>query len=153
MDQKQLDADIVTQVQLALMQTTGTKRRGQHIKQHGCVQADFTVLDEIPEDLKTGLFAAPASYSAYIRFSNGGKMDDRIPDIHGVAIKLLGVPGTKVLEGEETATTHDFILADNPVFFIRTAAEYVRFIKDFAESAALGKRPERFIAWLAENHP
>ncbi|MFT7528741.1 MAG: catalase [Arenicella sp.] len=144
---------IVEQLQLKMMQATGTNRRGQHFKQHGCVEAVFSVADDLPEQLKVGLFAKAADYQAYIRFSNGGKLDDNQPDIHGMAIKLLEVHGDKILAGEESATTHDFVLADNPVFFIRTADEYAIFIEDFATSSAQNKPPLKFIAWLLENYP
>ena len=149
--------DAITRLQLAMMKGTGTGQRGQHFKQHGCVKAQFEVLADIPDKLKVGLFAKPASYTAYVRFSNGRQLDDTNPDIHGMAIKLTGVPGRKVLETEATATTHDFILADNPVFIIRDTDEYVRFMENIAENAAattrLGKMPLKFMAWLALHHP
>jgi hypothetical protein len=145
--------DAITRLQLALMNRTGTGRRGQHFKQHGCVRAQFEVLADVPDQFKIGLFAKPATYSAYIRFSNGGELDDTKPDIHGMAIKLTGVSGRKVLEAEATATTHDFILADNPVFIIRDTDEYVRFMENFAETVPFGKPPLKFMAWLALHHP
>jgi hypothetical protein len=58
-----------------------------------------------------------------------------------------------VLDVESDLPEHDFILADNPVFFIRTAADYVLFMQDFAASAPRGQPPEKFIAYLKENHP
>jgi hypothetical protein len=120
--------DTIVRLQLALMKGTGAEQqRGQHPKQHGCVKARFEVLADIPDKLKVGLFAKPATYNAYVRFSNGREVDDTKPDVHGMAIKLTGVPGRKVLQSEATATTHDFILADKPVFFIRDTDEYVRF--------------------------
>ena len=67
--------------------------RGQHPKQHGCVQARFEVLADIPDPLKVGLFATPATYTAYIRFSNGAHHDDTKPDTHGMAIKLTDISG------------------------------------------------------------
>jgi hypothetical protein len=146
--------DTITRLQLELMKgSTGAGRRGQHYKQHGCVRAQFEVLADIPVRYKVGLFAKPATYAAYVRFSNGGMVDDTKPDIHGMAIKLTGVPGRKVLEAEAAATTHDFILADNPVFFIRDTDEYLRFMENFAETAPFGKLPLKFIFWLALHHP
>ena len=53
--------------------------------------------------------------------------DDREADLHGMAIKLLGVEGEKVLESEKEAPTQDFVLVDQPVFFIRDLADYVPF--------------------------
>src|SRR5260370_39166429 len=90
--------DTITRLQLALMKGTGTGKRGQHYKQHGCVRAQFEVLADIPNQFKIGLFAKPATYTAYVRFSNGGEVDDTKPDIHGIEIKLTGVPGRKGLE-------------------------------------------------------
>jgi catalase len=143
----------VERLQLGMMQGTGLGRRGQHFKAHGCIVARFEVLDNIPPRYKVGLFARPAKYTAYIRYSNATQDDDRKPDMHGMAIKLTGVPGSKVLPAESTATTHDFLLADNPVFFIRTADEYVRFMQDFAVAEPQGKPPLQFLAWLKANHP
>jgi hypothetical protein len=145
--------DAITRLQLSLMKGTGTGRRGQHYKQHGCVRAQFEVPADIPDRFKIGLFAKPATYTAYIRFSNGGEIDDTKPDVHGMAIKLTGVSGQKILEAEATATTHDFILADNPVFIIRDTDEYLRFIENFAETVPLGKPPVKFMMWLAFHHP
>ena len=82
----------------------GEAKRGQHAKHHGCVKATFTIADDIPDDLRRGIFSKQQSFDALIRFSNGRKSDDREPDAHGMAIKLLNVPGSKLLEGRETET-------------------------------------------------
>ena len=49
-----------------------------------------------------------------------------------MAIKLIGVPGRKILEAEATAGTHDFILIDGPVFFVRDTESCARLFKDLA---------------------
>ncbi len=109
---------------LALLDITERPvRRGQHAKHHGCVRAEFVVEPDLAPELSHGLFAAPRRYEALIRFSNGESRDDRKADAHGMAIKLFDVPGEKLLE---PCTTHDFILLDHPVFFIKDVADYVR---------------------------
>jgi hypothetical protein len=105
--------------------------RGQHMKAHGCVKARFEVAADLSAELRHGVFAEPRAFDAYIRFSNGKGWDDRLADAHGMAIKLVGVPGEKLLEDEKDATTQDFVLIDNPVFFIRNVADYVPFMEDF----------------------
>jgi hypothetical protein len=105
--------------------------RGQHMKGHGCVRAKFVIPDDVPTRLRHGVFARPGEFDAYVRFSNGKGFDDRQGDAHGMAIKLLGVPGEKLLEDEKDATTQDFVLFDNPVFFIRNIADYAPFMEDF----------------------
>ena len=105
--------------------------RGQHMKGHGCVRARFVVPPGLPDSLRHGVFAEPREFAAFIRFSNGKGRDDRQADAHGMAIKLLNVPGEKLLEDEKDAQTQDFILIDNPVFFIKNVADYVPFMEDF----------------------
>ncbi|WP_422928883.1 catalase family protein [Singulisphaera sp. PoT] len=105
--------------------------RGQHMKGHGCVKAEFIVEPGLPPTLAHGIFEGPRTFPAYIRFSNGAARDDRKADVHGMAIKLLDVHGAKLLEDEPDARTQDFILIDHPVFFIRDVADYVPFMEDF----------------------
>ena len=71
--------DAITRLQLAMMKGAGTGHRGQHPRQHGCVKAQFEVLADLPDRLKVGLFAKPATYTAYVRFSNGRVLDDTEP--------------------------------------------------------------------------
>ena len=59
------------------------------------------MLDDLPEHARAGLFARPATYRAYVRFSNGaGRVQhDKVPDVRGIAVKILGVLGKKVIAG------------------------------------------------------
>ena len=87
--------------------------------------------DSIPAELRHGIFATPQTYPAWIRFSNGSPtiQSDRRRDQRGMAIKLLEVPGAKVLADEADAPTQDFVLASYPRFFIRTVPDYVDFTR------------------------
>ena len=122
--------------------------RGQHMKGHGCVRAKFEIAPDLPAALRHGVFAQPRVFDAYVRFSNGKGWDDRQGDAHGMAIKLLGVPGEKLLADEKDATTQDFILFDNPVFFIRDVADYVPFMGDFRNLKASGITFGKIVAGL-----
>jgi len=102
-------------------------RRDQHPKQHGCVRARFIVAKNLGDPYRQGLFQEEKVYDAWIRLSNGGQRDDRKPDAHGMAVKLMGVDGPKVLANERDTTTQDFVMVDNPTFFLRGAVEYGRF--------------------------
>ncbi|MGE5452076.1 MAG: catalase family protein [Acidobacteriota bacterium] len=104
--------------------------RDAHRKAHGCVQARFTVRPDLPAPLAQGLFAQAGRYDAVVRFSNGsGKsQDDHDRDARGMAVKVMGVPGAKVLEGQRDATTQDFVMTNHPVFFIHDAQDYVDFV-------------------------
>lgn len=101
--------------------------RAQHAKTHGCVRAQFEVVADVPPDLRVGLFAAPRTYDAWVRFSSSTvppKADDR-RDAHGMAIKVLGVPGEK--EIDDGLGSQDFALVNHDVFFCRDAAHCLDF--------------------------
>ncbi len=117
--------------------------RDQHAKSHGCVRAQFIVGSDVPQELRHGIFAEPGSYEAWIRFSSSAARPtaDSKRDAHGMSIKVMGVDGEKILPSERDARTQDFVIANNPVFFCRTAADYVLL----AEQSALGKLPRFFL--------
>ena len=122
--------------------------RGQHMKNHGCVRAEFVVEPDLPDPLRHGVFSSPRAFPAYIRYSNGKGYDDRRADAHGMAIKLVGVAGEKLLEDERDASTQDFILIDHPIFFIKDVADYVPFMEDFRRLRSPGLTPGKIIAGL-----
>ena len=118
--------EAITEVNgVAAPSAPGQARRAQHAKHHGCVAATFTVREDVPATYRSGLFASPASYPAKIRFSNGRQRDDRKRDAHGMAIKLVGVPGRKLIEGEEHESAQDFVLVDSETFFTGDLDDYV----------------------------
>lgn len=105
-------------------------RRDAHPKAHGCVKAFVTVdNDELPAHLRVGAFAdAGREYPAWIRFSNSD-IDlnaDAEGDARGMAIKMMGVGGQKLLD-EHDADTKDIIMINHPVFAVRDALDYVEF--------------------------
>ncbi|MGK2915435.1 MAG: catalase family protein [Porticoccaceae bacterium] len=110
----------------------GSARRDAHPKAHGCVKAEFHVMDTLPDHLTKGIFIPGTTYQAWIRFSNGSKNASRADskgDARGMAIKLLGVPGKKLLEDEDQAFTQDFIMVSHPVFFANDPRRYLSLLK------------------------
>ncbi len=110
------------------IQPDGVLRRDAHPKHHGCVRGTFTVLEDIPEEAKFGVFAKSASWPIWARFSNASlipkTLDDRVPDARGMAFKLIGVPGPKLLPHQETSTNLDFTMVNIPFFLARDIGEY-----------------------------
>lgn len=95
-------------------------QRDVHTKSHGTYKAVFHIREDLPQHLRCGLFAKPASYEAVVRFSNGAFPStgiDALPNVRGVAVKLYDVSGGKMLPGEEKSTELDFLMANHPVFF------------------------------------
>jgi hypothetical protein len=91
------------------------------------VEGELTVLPDLPEHARAGIFAAPATYRAYVRFSNGAgkRQPDTKPDLRGVAVKVVGVPGKKIIGGLEDAKTQDFLLTKTETTAFRDAGEFV----------------------------
>ena len=111
---------------------TRPARRDAHPKAHGCVRATFRVEDVLPPQLAQGVFVPGKSYAAWIRFSNGDGDPNRADakgDSRGMAIKLLGVPGEKLLPAEKDAQTQDFLMITHPVFIVDDAARYLALIE------------------------
>jgi len=52
--------------------------------------------------------------------------------VRGIAIKLVGVPGRKLIPGMENATTQDFLLIRTPSTPFRNADEFVPFVMAIA---------------------
>jgi hypothetical protein len=111
----------------------GSARRDAHPKAHGCVKAEIHVPETLPVGLAQGIFIPGSRYEAWIRFSNGSSDPTRADikrDARGMAIKVLGVPGKKLLQDEDEATTQDFIMINHPVFFATDPARYLSFMQD-----------------------
>ena len=113
--------------------------RDVHSKAHGCVKARFEV-GELEPRLRHGLFAQAGRYDAWLRFSSGDThvQSDEIKDARGFALKVMGVPGEKLLPAERDAQTQDFVMINSPRFFIRTLAEYEQFMAYMARGSRYG---------------
>lgn len=122
----------------------GTFIRESHPKHHGCVRAEFVVEPDLPEDLRVGVFAKATTYSAWIRFSNASGLGrdgrfrpDSRRDVRGMAIKLLGVEGEKLLEEERRETTQDFLLISTDALIASDLAVFVKVLGEFRVSTLL----------------
>lgn len=99
--------------------------RDAHAKAHGCVKAEITVTADLADNLRYGVFSQPGkTWKAWMRLSNGNAYPqfDRVRDARGMAIKLLDVPGDKLLAG--AASEQDFVMFNHANFFVRDVAEY-----------------------------
>lgn len=117
----------------------GAASRALHAKGKCALEATFTVLPDLPSQARAGLFAQPGTYRAYVRYSNGaGKhQPDPTPDVRGIAIKLVGVPGKKLIPGMEDATTQDFLAIRSASTPFRNVDEFVGFVRAAASPALL----------------
>lgn len=95
----------------------GEYERVGNTKTHGLVRGEVTIRDDLPLELRQGIFREPRSFPAWIRFSGPGP--DSPPDIEDVgfqsmSIKLMDVPGPKLLDDEKE--TQDLLGVCTPTF-------------------------------------
>jgi hypothetical protein len=95
----------------------GGFERGGNTKTHGIVRGEFVVHQGLPPQLRHGIYAEPRTYRAWVRFSGPGPYIT--PDIEDVgfmsiSIKLMGVPGPKLMEEEKF--TQDMFGVSTPTF-------------------------------------
>jgi hypothetical protein len=134
--------------------TGSMTRRDAHPKMHGCVKARFIVEKNLPSELRVGLFAGDGDFEAWLRFSNSNAnlRPDSLRDLRGLSLKLMGVPGPKLLDGEEHCTTHDFLLASHDAFLARDVAEFSGLARAMAEGKVISfllRHPRMAARYLA----
>ena len=117
----------------------GKAARGLHAKGLAGVEAELTVLPDIDPRARAGIFARPATHRAFVRFSNGAgtRQHDRRGDVRGLAIKVLGVEGRKLIPGLEGARTQDFLLIQSPSTPFKNAEEFIFFVRAVERPALL----------------
>ncbi|MDX1378927.1 MAG: hypothetical protein R3307_08765, partial [Anaerolineales bacterium] len=107
----------------------GQIKRFNQGKSLGCFNADFVVEADLPPELREGLFKAPGSYSAKVRFASASTFDDREKDLRGMSIKVLGVKGESLLGTDGAAGEQDFLLNSYPALFVDTPETFYEFIE------------------------
>lgn len=102
---------------MRLKYAPGEFERAGNTKTHGIVRGEVIIRKDIPSHMSHGIFAVPKAYRAWVRFSGPGP--DSPADIDDVgflscAIKLMGVPGPKLMNDEQF--TQDLITICTPTF-------------------------------------
>lgn len=151
-DEDELISRMVELVVARMEPRKGRLRRGQHAKPTGCVRAEFTIRDDVPAELRHGVFEKPGkTFQAIVRFSNSSETID--PDgkgtARGMAIKLLEVEGMPAIPGTHPGC-QDFLMMDHPVFPFATPAEYVQLF-DLRDTPVIGDLLG--VASVAVHHP
>lgn len=105
---------------------SGARQRFNQARATACVDAEFTVLDGLAAGHRVGLFAAPRTYTCWIRFANATSESDKDKDTRGMAIKVLDVAGDNLTPG---ATTQDFVLNSHPVMMVGGTKEFLELLE------------------------
>jgi len=128
-NEDKITADIIEVFRENLLRRYITRKaeRGANAKTYGVVRAEFRVLPGLPDHLAKGIFREPKTYRAWVRFADTGSVITPDPEhvgVVGIGIKLMGVPGPKLMEDE--VNTQDFTLIGVRAF---TAADTVGMTK------------------------
>lgn len=139
---EQMAAEIQTvMASAARFHHPGEMKRGFHAKSQGCVRAALTVLDTpltfparepaswVAPYTRHGIFATVASYPAWVRFSNGVGFSqaDRLPDVRGMALKVMGVTGTPLGGETQPSDVQDFLMTNGPTQLSHDARGFMDF--------------------------
>jgi len=121
--------------------------RALHVKQHVGAVGELVV--KAPDTARSGVFAMSGkSWPVYVRFSNGGsrRQADKVPDVRGFALKLVGVPGQKLIKGLESELTQDFLFIDTPALPFSTPEEFMQFVR------IVRRGPAKLVPGLISNY-
>lgn len=140
--------------------------RDAHSKSHGILKGELQVYENLPEHLAQGLFSVPKTYPVIVRFSTaqGSINPDKMSAFRGMAIKVIGVEGEKLLPELSDALTQDFLMVNYPVIPTGTITEYLKMqealekqadsgelFQQIAQKAAVGVQNALAAVGLADN--
>jgi Catalase len=114
--------------------------RDAHAKSHGILKGELEVYPDMTGHLRQGIFATVKRFPVIVRLSTapGDLQSDRSPSLYGMAIKVLGVTGNKILSKDE-GHNQDFLLVNHPVMPFGNVAAYWAFqqmMEKLAESSS-----------------
>ena len=94
------------------------------------IVGELRVLDGLPGTLAQGVFSHPATYPVVLRISTnpGDILDDTVSSPRGLALKIIGVEGTR-LPGSEDDATQDFVMVNGPAFVAPDAQGFARSLR------------------------
>jgi len=120
----------LTSISEVTFKDSGHATRSVHAKSHGLLVGSIKVFDDLPPHLAQGMFAKPASLAVVIRFSTipGDLLDDNVSVPRGMAVKIIGVEGERLI-GSEEAKTQDFVLVNGPAFLVPKAKKFLSSLK------------------------
>ncbi len=128
-DEDKITRDIIEVFRQNLLRRYITRKaeRGANAKTYGIARAEFRVLPGLPDHLAKGIFREPKTYRAWVRFADTGSVITPDPEhvgVVGIGIKIMGVPGPKLMDDE--VNTQDFTLIGVRTF---TASDTVGMTK------------------------
>ena len=128
----QIDAEM-QKIRDTTFADTGHAIRSVHAKGQGYLRGRLRVVERLPAELAQGLFASAGDYPVLMRFSTipGDVLDDKVSVPRGLAVKVVGVSGTR-LAGSEGDVTQDFLFVDAPAFNAPNPKKFLSSLEQLA---------------------
>jgi hypothetical protein len=125
--------------------------RGAHAKSHGVLKGELTVYDGLPEPLAQGVFRSPRTFPAIVRLSTtaGDILPDGVASFRGMAVKIVGVEGPKLLPELADAVTQDFLFVNHPAFPTGDAASFLKALRRIVKMAHLPAPMQKLLTTLS----
>jgi hypothetical protein len=103
--------------------------RDAHAKSNGLLKGELTIHDDLPTELRQGVFARPGTYQVVARLSSAPSdiHSDKIPAARGFALKIIGVDGER-LAPEIGGNNQDFLMVNFPALAFGTIPKYKRML-------------------------
>ncbi len=139
--------EVFARMALTVAEQEGHAHRAVHAKGQGLLKGRLRVLDELPAELRHGLFARPGSYDARVRLSSppAEQLPDSVSTPRAMALKVIGVQGPRA-EGAEEQHTQDFLMVNGPAFNTPGVAGFLRAAKLLAATTERMPRTKRMIS-------
>jgi len=105
----------------------GRSVRTSRAKAHGILKGELRVLENLPPELRQGLFAEARTYTVVARLSHvpGVFLDDRrVSTPRGMSLKIIGLKG-EMLSGHQGEVTQGWMLDTGKVFIASTAKVFL----------------------------
>lgn len=116
--------------------------RDAHAKSHGILYGELTVLPDLPEHLRQGIFAEPGrKYPVVARLSTTSGMirSDQVRGVRGLGLKVIGVTGERVDENFKEPN-QDFVFVTESEFPFKDAVDYSK--SGMRSAKALARVPD-----------
>ncbi|MBK6809179.1 MAG: hypothetical protein IPI43_17305 [Sandaracinaceae bacterium] len=114
----------------------GSTLRAAHPKSLGVLHGSLTVEEHLPAELAVGVFQPGRRYDCWLRSSSASAkpQSDAVPDLRGLAIKLLGATGAG---DADVPRGQDFVLLSHPSMPLGTVPLFRDAIYYAVESSPL----------------
>jgi Catalase len=125
--------------------------RDAHAKSHGILKGMLSVYPFLSKELAQGIFQPGRQYPLVARLSSshGEIHSDEVRALKGLAVKVIGVEGRKLLAGQEHEVTQDFLLANLPVLPFGDVRTYLEMQRKEEERMLKNEPPPGLLAEIA----